>query len=390
MKKSHVATATLTKTVGLVALASALAFPAAAFANTSPKGGGLPDKNSLEQRVEQAVLQAQQQERKIDKAAIERVAFEAWKYQRAYLHSLSILYDRHMREVKNPRIQRGRIYFTERKKLLFTPITVDEHGNFSVRITGEDAKGREQSSTNSLWGKYVRGTRRADGYYVVSTINDAGHRMTHLRDINGQVVNEQIIKQQLQRSLKKELDKIKDFGDMKKDMIAAILAGNGVYEIDHIKEGKRHTIYADTLNSNIEIRFVKKDAKTVYGVYIVSKNDTRRVKETNHGSEIYAFKYSDESTTNKQRIHLMTKRVVQYDFDEENPTTKKYTTGSKRNEYKECQTFTSGAGIFFRRGTQISSCKLDSIYEEFMCEGVIHTTYTQDYGLFYKNQQRMF
>ena len=173
MKKSHVATATLTKTVGLVALASALAFPAAAFANTSPKGGGLPDKNSLEQRVEQAVLQAQQQERKIDKAAIERLAFKVWKEQRAYLHSISRLYFVYAREAENPRLQRGRIYFTERKKLLSTPITVDEQGNFSVRITGEDANGREHYE-GDLSGKYVRGTRRADGYYVVSTIQDDG------------------------------------------------------------------------------------------------------------------------------------------------------------------------------------------------------------------------
>ena len=264
-----------------------------------------------------------------------------------------------------------------------------------MRTQGVRDDGKTEVLGHSSANTTIQGMKRPDGYYHI-LINNANRIIksctnpNYILDIHGNQVNAADIMNRTQVYLKQELDKIQDFGDMKKDMIAAILAGNGVYEIDYVKEGKKHTIYADTLNSNIEIRFVKKDAKTVYGVYIVSKNDNNQARETNHGSEIYAFKYVDESTMKKQRVKLMTKRVIQNEFDEENPTTQKYTTGTKGREYEQSQMFSRSAGIFFRNTTQTKTGNLDKIYENFMCEGVIHTTYTQVNGIYYKNQQRMF
>ena len=87
----------------------------------------------------------------------------------------------------------------------------------------------------------------------------------------------------------------------------------------------------------------------------------------------------------------MTKRVVQYDFNEEYPSTQKYTTGTKVNESSLSQEFITKTGLFTRRISGLTSEKLNTIYENFMAEGIIYSTYTKDEnGKFYKNQQLLF
>ncbi len=323
---------------------------------------------------------------KINRAAIENIALKAFvSFRRSCERNWITPAD-------NAYVRNGRIYFQGYKSfgigktLCSTPIVIDNEGNFTVYTQGEreDGKGTEFIEYRR-YKTTIQGIKMPDGYYHISV-----HNTNYVVDMRANKVNASDVMKSYQARLQKELNKIQDFGNMKKDMIAAILAGNGVYEIDHVKTGQKHTIYADTLSSNIEIRFVKKDAQTVYGVYIISKNDNSQARETNHGSEIYAFKYVDESTMKKQRVKLMTKRVIQNEFDEENPTTQKYTTGTEGREYEQSQAFSRGAGIFFRSKTETRTSNLDKIYEEFMCEGVIHTTYTQNNGIFYKNQQRMF
>ena len=387
MKKSYVATAALLLSISFIP----------AIGNAKPSKSVF--RESLTTSVLEAIEAQQVPGNKINKAAIERLALKAFVQFR---HDMTAKTTINITAADNAYVRNGRIYFKGYtsflgmgKTLYSTPIVIDNEGNFIVRTQGVRDDGKTEVLGHSSANTTIQGMKRPDGYYHI-LINNADHIIkyctnpNYILDIHGNQVNAADIMNRTQVYLKQELDKIQDFGDMKKDMIAAILAGNGVYEIDYVKEGKKHTIYADTLNSNIEIRFVKKDAKTVYGVYIVSKNDNSQARETNHGSEIYAFKYVDESTMKKQRVKLMTKRVIQNEFDEENPTTQKYTTGTKGREYEQSQMFSRSAGIFFRNTTQTKTGNLDKIYENFMCEGVIHTTYTQVNGIYYKNQQRMF
>ena len=358
------------------------------------------NREILTSSLKEAIEAQQVPGNKINKAAIERLALKAFVQFRHDIASKSSV---NMTTADGAYVRNGRIYFKGYtsflgmgKTVYSTPIVMDREGNFTVYTQGKRENGKGEPIVGYISLKTtIQGLKRPDGYYHI-IINNADHIISYctnpnyILDIHGNQVNAADIMNRTQVYLKQELDKIQDFGDMKKDMIAAMLAGNGVYEIDYLKKGQKHTIYADTLNSNLEIRFVKKDAKTVYGVYIVSKNDNGQAQETNHGSEIYAFKYVDESTMKKQRIKLMTKRVIQNEFDEENPTTQKYTTGTKGSEYEQSKAFSRGAGIFFRSKTETQTSNLDKIYENFMCEGVIHTTYTQVNGIFYKNQQRMF
>ena len=376
MKKSYITT--------MVLLLSISTIPITGNAKNSEN---VVNREILTSSLKEAIEAQQVPGNKINKAAIENIALKAFvKFRRSCEKNW-------ISPADQAKVRNGRIYFqgykaghlTYKLTLCSTPIVIDNEGNFTVYTAGkrEDGEGTESISHQS-YRTTIKGTKRPDGYYHISV-----HQTSYVLDIHANPVSATDMMKNYQARLQKELGKIQDFDDMKKDMIAAMLAGHGVYEIDHVKAGKKHTIYADTLNSNIEIRFVKKDAKTVYGVYIISKNDDQ-AQETNHGSEIYAFKYVDESTAKKQRIKLMTKRVVQNEFDEEYPATQKYTTGTKGSEYEQSKTFTRGAGIFFRNRTETKTSNLDKIYENFLCEGVIHTTYTQVNGIFYKNQQRMF
>lgn len=109
--------------------------------------------------------------------------------------------------------------------------------------------------------------------------------------------------------------------------------------------GEVSYIYGDALDKNIGIKFIKQDNKTIYGTLFVSKNNTGN-------SETYAFRYSDQTTPNKQRVKLITKRVGRNDLNEQNPNTKKYM--------------------------------------EFLSEGAVHTTYTKVNRKLYKNQKELF
>lgn len=170
---------------------------------------------------------------------------------------------------------------------------------------------------------------------------------------------------------------------MNKDMLASILAAYGIYSLDFVSEDKVHTLYGDALDKKIEIKFIKQDNKIVYGTLFVSNNST-----DNEGSEIYAFKFSDQTTPNKQRAKLMIKRVVQNNLDEDFPNTNKNQTVTKGKESKSSRTTAYPLlypGIRIRSINQVASQ-----YEQFLAEGVIHITFTKNGGILYKNQQKVF
>ena len=345
---------------------------------------------------------------KINRTTVENIAFKQFMYYRTH----GVVSGCELGQTQNAYVDFGYIYFKVKTrfntKQFSVPIYVDDNGNFSVPLTGNGEKSYKGGICPWEYGT-VKGNRRIDGYYNVSVKRNAGFYGVepgrglgnHISDPQGNVVNQQQIRQRSLSYFQKELGKIQYLDDVNKNMIAAILAGNDVYDIDYLEKGSNHTIYADKLDGNVEIRFVKADEGTFYGVYVISLNPqnsncqsgkcNRQTQESNNGSEIYAFKYSDDSTAKKKRITLMKKRVVQYDFEERYPSTEKYTTGTEVREAKLAQEFSTKTGLFTRRIKGLTSEKLNTIYENFMSEGVIYSTYTKDNnGKFYKNQQLLF
>lgn len=357
-------------------------------------------RDNIARELEENIV-TQSTNKRINRTEIENIALKQFLHQRNFYTSHIPEDHVKVRAVENAYIENGIICYEAKgrfnTKNYYTPLNIDDAGNFSMLALGETRKHNPENSYGGAFGGWLSdmyyskivGTKRIDGYYNISVIGYG--KRTWICDSQGNIVNQMEIRQRSQQYLLGELDKIQYLGDMNKDMISSILAGNDVYEIDYVQEGEKHTIYADKLDSNIEIRFVKRDSKTIYGVYIVSSNHKSQVNESNIGSKIYAFKYIDESTLKKQRGNLMIKQVVQYDFDDQNPSTQKFTTGTKGQEYEILVEFGLATGLF-SRGTQgISERKLDNIYENFMCEGVIYTTYTKDNeNIFYKNQQKIF
>lgn len=345
---------------------------------------------------------------RIDRSTVEYIAFKQFLYYRQNGEVSGCK----LGQTQNAYLDFGDIYFKVKTqyntKQFSVPIYVDGNGNFTVSLTGNGEKSYKGGPC-PVWYGTIIGNRRTDGNYNISVKRNAGAYGiepatglgSHISDSQGNVINQQQIRRRSQSYLQKELGKIQYLEDVNKNMLSAILAGNDVYDIDYLEKGSNHTIYADKVDGNIEIRFVKADDGTFYGVYVLSLTSAnsncksgkcnRQAQETNNGSEIYAFKYSDDSTAKKKRITLMTKRVVQYDFNEEYPSTQKYTTGTKVNESSLSQEFITKTGLFTRRISGLTSEKLNTIYENFMAEGIIYSTYTKDEnGKFYKNQKLMF
>ncbi len=359
------------------------------------------DRNVIKELINKNIQFQSGPNKKLSRLEIENIALKQFIYYRNH----GALVGANFRELRSTNLNQGVICFQSygqeflalRKKTeeYSTKIDIDEQGNFSVSLGGNGEYLNKVDVKAASAGTII-GKRRNDGYYNIYLvqINLSGEYVKadqHICDSNGNIVNQEIIRQRSQSYLEKELNKIQYLNDVNNNLVSSILAGNDVYDIDYVQKDGTQTIYADKLDANIEIRFVKTDAKTIYGVYIISSNSKGRSQESNTGSEIYAFKYSDESTAKKQRIQFMTKRVVQYDFDEQYPATQKYSNGTKGREVSSSEEFTLKTGLFTRRMTTTTSQKLNSIYENFMCEGVIYTTYTQgDKGRFYKNQQEMF
>ncbi len=245
--------------------------------------------------------------------------------------------------------ENGHLYFegyykdfmAQKKAICLTPIVIDTENNFTIDTQGETENflGNKPCLPRGSKRTTIKGTRRIDGYYQISVDG-----INYMVDGKGQKVDDADIMSANQNYLKYKLDHDVFFADTNTKLISAILAESGVYEIAHqvgyVQSGESTIIYADTLKSNIEIRLIKNDPNTIYGVYIVSQNSDNK-------SQVYVFKYFDAGYN---RIKLMTNRVVKYDFDEKDPST----------------------------------------YEKLMSEGVVYTTYTQVNGIFYKNQQRMF
>ncbi len=339
--------------------------------------------------------------KKLSTADIENIAYKQFIYYRKH----GSLIGANFRQLQKPILNRGVINFYSKGQAVFslrektkeysTNIYVDENGNFSVSLGGNNEY-LNGADVKAKWAGTVVGERRKDGYYNVYVVQASykGENIVeqHICDSRGNTVNQGVIRQRSQNYLQKELDKIQYLSDVNKSLLSSVLAGNDIYDIDYVQKDGIQTIYADKLDRNIEIRFVKTDASIIYGVYIVSFNPGDQVQETNSGSEIYAFKYLDESTSKTPRVKLMTKQVVQYNFNEQYPSTQKYTTGTKGNEKKLTEEFThKTGGLFNRKITKTTSQQLKSIYENFMCEGVTYTIYTKDdEGRFYKNQQEMF
>lgn len=224
---------------------------------------------------------------------------------------------------------------------------------------------------------------RLDGFYGLYRSDGWTEYPTTVVDKNGNPVNnQQLLNNYNNRNLKK-LNTLKLFDQMNKDMLASILAAYGIYSLDFVSEDKVHTLYGDALDKNVEIKFIKQDNKIVYGTLFVS-NDS----PDNEGSEIYAFKFSDQTTPNKQRAKLMIKRVVQNNLDEDFPNTNKNQTVTKGKESKSSRTTAYPLlypGIRIRSINQVASQ-----YEQFLAEGVIHITFTKNGGILYKNQQKVF
>ena len=312
-----------------------------------------------------------------------------------------------LREFQSAYISNGSIHFTSKgmnNKIYWTrnsaqsaqfstKINIDQYGNFTVSLTGEGEKDFWYACAEGDYKATIRGTKRKDGYYDIDIKLPNGHvTQQHICDSKGVRIDQQRREQNSQSYLQGELDNIKYLSGTKKDMIAAILAGNGIYDIDYLQKDGIHKIYADKLDARIEIRFVKTDAETIHGVYIISGNSKGNSQESNTGSEIYSFKYSDESTPKKQRIQLTTARVVQVNHDEKYPSTPKYTTGTKGHEDSSSSIFMQGIRLLNTidlKGN--TSTKSNNIYENFVCDQITYTTYTlEDKGRFYKNGQEMF
>lgn len=365
------------------------------------------DKNIIKELINDNIETLNMSSR-IDRSTVEYIAFKQFLYYRQHGEVSGCKFG----QTQNAYLDFGDIYFKVKTqyntKQFSVPIYVDDNGNFSVSLTGSGEKSYKGGPC-PVWYGTIKGNRRTDGNYNISVKRNAGAYGvepgkglgSHVSDSQGNVINQKQIRRRSQAYLQKELGKIQYLEDVNKNMLSAILAGNDVYDIDYLEKGSNHTIYADKVDGNIEIRFVKADDGTFYGVYVLSLTSAnsncksgkcnRQAQETNNGSEIYAFKYSDDSTSKKKRITLMTKRVVQYDFNEEYPSTQKYTTGTKVNESSLSQEFITKTGLFTRRISGLTSEKLNTIYENFMAEGIIYSTYTKDEnGKFYKNQQVMF
>lgn len=358
------------------------------------------DTNLIKDLINENIQSQCEFNKQLSKEEIANIAFNQFVYYRNH----GGIIDARFRKLINPQLNNEVINYQSygesgllrmnKTKEYSTKINIDSNGNFTIRLGGDDEYQNGIVIRASSAGTII-GNRRKDGYYHIFVVRmDAYPRRLgeHICDLEGNILNQQAIRQNYQSYLNKEIDRIQYLSGTNKDMIASILAGNDIYDVDYVQKDEINKIYADKLDKNIEIRFVKADTSTIYGVYIISSNDNSQAAEDNNGSEIYAFKYSDDSTSKKRRVTLMTKRVVQYDFDEQYPSTQKYTTGTKGKEERLSQEFTQKTGgLFNRKIKSNTSEQLKSIYEDFMCEGVTYKTYTKDdNGKFYQNQQEIF